>query len=153
MKLKFLLLFLLCSMYSFSQQLSYKSCGRVLNAESKTLSKNEVRSLLAAQPELLNSYNKGKSKKRLGNILLYSGIAVTAGSLVASYGSDSEILPLAFLGVGLVAVAIPVRIGYSRKIRAAVDGYNKQLVLERSVPSYGLAICTNQNGVGFRLSL
>ena len=61
---------------NFSQeQLTFKSGGRVYNSNSEKLTSNEVRTLLQPNPEALQLFNAGRSKKTVGNILLYGGIS------------------------------------------------------------------------------
>ena len=52
---------------SFSQELTYKSGGRIFNSDGKKMSPTEVRELLSAEPGMLQFYNAGRSKKTIGN--------------------------------------------------------------------------------------
>ena len=144
----FLLIFF--TAFSFAQQLTYKGGGEVYNGNTK-LSKSEVRALLGNQRELLNCYNHARTKKRVGNITLYSGLGIGFIGFAAGYAGDSNIAnPASIGGAVLAIVAIPIKSGYSNKVKKAVDGYNARKTVSAFAIS-DLSICSSQNGVGLKI--
>ena len=140
----FILLFFFCILQSHSQKLVYKSNGTVLNSENQQISPEQVRELLKNNQKLLADYNAGRSKKTVGNILLISGFGfliadlihgVTASGISATptgggyYALQSEKTyptALTFIGIAALVVAIPVKLGFSKKIKNVVTEYNNQ---------------------------
>jgi hypothetical protein len=121
--------------YSNAQELIYKSNGNILNAENIKISPDKVRELLANNEKLLQEYNLGRSKKTVGNVLLIGGMGLLAGDLMLGLFSpidandlDKKIYPstLTYIGLTSVLVAIPVKIGFSKKIKNVVIQYNGQ---------------------------
>jgi len=147
-------LFLFTVSLSFSQTLTYKSGGKVLDSNNKILSPDEVRELLLNKPQLSDNYNTGRDKKTIGNVLLGAGIGFMVGDLVSGATRDI-VYPTAFTYIGLAAIAIsiPVKIGYSKKIKSAVEGYNKQVALQDSKLNIETtSLYANQNGFGLRIT-
>ncbi len=163
-QLFFLFLFI-CSLQLFSQKLIYKSNGNILNSNGQELSPNLVRIVLKENQQLLKNYNTARRKKTIGNILLISGPVLSfvgAFSYVLS-SFDAGLAPenkevdrsipkiIAFTGLAAIAVAIPVKIGFSKKIRNVVTDYNNQSATGYYNPK--LDLITNSNGIGLRLTL
>jgi hypothetical protein len=147
------LMLFLSTFSGMSQQLTYKSGGKVLDANGVKLSPSEVKELLALQPFLLTSYDDARGQKTLGNIFLYAGIASTIADLVK--GSQySTVYPSAFtyIGLGAIVLSFPIKSGYTKSIKKVVGDYNTSLK-EKNV---GFKIekinaIANNNGVGFKL--
>ncbi len=164
----FFLFLFFCSLQSYSQKLVYKSNGTILNSENQQISPDQVRELLKDNQKLLADYNAGRSKKTVGNILLIGGSALIVTDLIVGATTDGNTTvsgntiqternyPSALTYVGLVAlaVAIPVKIGFSKKINNVVTEYNNQ-----SATGYNqfnnpkLDLITNSNGIGLRFTL
>jgi hypothetical protein len=152
MKLKsILIIFLLANAsLTYCQNLSLKSGGTITDSNNQKLNPTEVRALLNNKPELLNEYNAGRTKKTVGNILMGVGIGFIIGDL-ASGATQDITYPTAFtyIGMATLAIAIPVKIGYSKKIKSAVEGYNKQVVVQDSdFKIESSSVFANQNGLG-----
>lgn len=172
------LFFLFCSVQSFSQTLIYKSNGNILNSEKQKISPTQVRELLKDNEKLLADYNVGRSKKTVGNVLLYSGVGFITSDIIRRiytfdkyelrytdgfpFGDFDLILvkkvrfptALGYVGLTLITVGLPIKIGFSKKIRNVVTNYNnhKATVYNQSnTPK--LDLITNSNGIGLRLSL
>jgi hypothetical protein len=153
MKTKILiLLFLLISVCSFSQQLSYKK-GKILDSNGQKLSNAEVKNLLSSQPELLASYNAGRTKSKAGGFLLGFGLGLTAADLVGGLTQDVK-YPTALTYVGLAAtlISIPVLSGRTKKIESAIDGYNNSSAGKVGFSIDKMSLITNRNGIGMQLS-
>jgi len=150
MKLKFTSLILMFSILSFAQ-LTVQSRGQVFNAQNRQLTVAEVRNLLSTNVPMLDLYDSGRAKKTAGNILLIGGATAIVADLLTGLTQDKKYpTALTIVGVAALIVAIPVKIGYSRKIRKAVDGYNLKPVLQNFTFD-DIRICASSSGVGLRL--
>ena len=159
------LLLFFCILQSHAQKLVYKSNGTILNSENQQISPDQVRELLKDNQKLLAEYNAGRSKKTLGNILLIGGSAMVIGDLIVGATSDGNTTVtgnsiqternypsvLTYVGLAAVVVAIPVKIGFSKKIRNVVTEYNNQSATGYNNPK--LDLITNSNGIGLRFTL
>lgn len=161
--------FLMVSLVSFSQQLTYKSGGAVYSAENKKLSTAEVRNLLSNNKEALLLYNLGRNKKTWGNVLFYGGLGLITTNVVvgmttdntsvssynSSYGSPSisserTDMTAAIVGGALLVASIPIKIGYSKKIKTAITKYNDGLA-ENHIPSTKITLIASANQLGFKV--
>lgn len=161
--------FLMVSLVSFSQQLTYKSGGAVYSAENKKLSTAEVRNLLSNNKEALLLYNLGRNKKTWGNVLFYGGLGLITTNVVvgmttdntsvssynSSYGSPSisserTDMTAAIVGGALLVASIPIKIGYSKKIKTAITKYNDGLA-ENYIPSTKIMLIASANQLGFKV--
>ena len=159
----FLFIFLLfANFYSFSQKISYTSNGNIQNSEKKNISPNEVRVLLKDNQQLLDNYNAGRDKKTIGNVLLIGGPLLIVTDLILGLTADvgspngnQKTYPsvLTYIGFAAIAIAIPVKIGFSKKIRNVVSEFNS-LDKVGFVPNDNkLYLISNSNGIGLRLAL
>lgn len=167
------LLLVFLPIISFSQdQITYKSGGRVFNYNNQKLSSNEVRSLMENSSDALKLFNAGKSKQTIGNILLWGGTSTLIGKFIynatqnktstqlVGYGAFGQPIvvntsktysnTLLFVSAGIILIAIPIKIGFSKKIKKAVDLINEDL----KNPKTGFNLestnfISNSNGVGF----
>lgn len=159
-KITFLLLYLLPLIASSQDLLNYKSGGRVFNINNEKLKSEDVRSIMTANPEALKLYNAGKSKQTWGNVLLYGGISVVAINhltLLNNTKSTEDVkagrnIPY-IVGAGMVLIAIPIKIGFSKKIKKSVTIMNEQA----SNPTASFKIesssfIANANGIGVSLN-
>lgn len=169
----FFLLVFFWSLQSHSQKLVYKSNGTILDSESQKISPNQVRELLKDNQQLLTDFNDGRSKKTLGNILLIGGLGfltadlvqgVTASGISATpIGGGQYALKdeknnypslLTYIGIASIVAAIPIKIGFSKKIKNVVTEYNNQnATTGNQFNNQKLDLITNSNGVGLRLTL
>jgi hypothetical protein len=150
---------------SHSQKLVYKSNGTILNSENQQISPDQVRELLKDNEKLLADYNAGRSKKTIGNVLLIGGLGLMAIDVVVGANTDGNTTvtgnsiqternypsALTFVGLAAVVVAIPVKIGFSKKIKNVVTEYNNQNATGFNTPK--LDLITNSNGIGLRFTL
>ncbi len=169
----FFLLLFFCSIQLHSQKLVYKSNGNILDSESQKIRPNKVREILKGNQQLLADYIDGRSKKTAGNILLIGGLGfltadlvkgVTASGISATpIGGGQYALQdeknsypslLTYIGVASIIIAIPVKIGFSKKIKNVVTEYNNQNAIgNKQFESTKVDLITNSNGVGLRLTL
>jgi hypothetical protein len=159
------LLLFFCILPSHAQKLVYKSNGNILNSENQPISPDQVRELLKDNQKLLADYNGGRSKKTVGNVLLIGGFGLIATDLVIGANTNGNTTvtgnsiqternypsALTFVGLAALAVAIPVKMGFSKKIRNVVTEYNNQNATGFNTPK--LDLITNSNGIGLRFTL
>lgn len=157
------------SFQSYSQKLIYESNGNITDTENNKISPYQIRQLLQSNEKLLNDYNIGRTKKTIGNILLISGpvLLVTGTFAYIISGFDSGLhgeyvdesdrsIPkiIAFAGLAELLIAIPVKIGFSKKIKNVVTEYNNQnATTDNQFNNQKLDLITNSNGIGLRLTL
>jgi hypothetical protein len=116
---------LLFCITAFSQeQYVYKGNGRVFDSKGIKVSPIQMRNLLSENIKALELYNEGMTS---GKGLSYTPIII---------------------GGAMIIIAIPVKIGFSKKIKKAVDLMNNP-----EPKSIGFiessSILINQNGIGF----
>lgn len=147
-----LLVLLLGSFQMFSQKLIYQSNGNITDSENNKISPQKVRELLSKNQKMLSDYNSGRTKKTVGNVLLIGGFGMITADLLVGLNADVEYpSALTIVGIASVIAAIPVKIGFSKKIKNVVDEYNNQANVGMS--STEIQIITNKYGVGFRVAL
>ncbi len=150
---------------AFSQQLHYDSGGTVYNSENKKIIPSEMRILLEKNNEALKFYDAGRYKKTWGNVLFYGGLALITTNLIVALNTDNTTYSgssdnptiqsdrvsgtFAIIGGILVAVSILVKIGYPKKIKLAIENYNKGLVNSYDSKQKLTIIASNQQ-LGFR---
>lgn len=165
MKKTIAFLVIMLPLVSFAQQLHYGSGGTVYNSENKKVTPSEMRILLEKNSEALTFYNAGRNKKTWGNVLFYGGLGLIATNLIVASNTDNTTYSgssnnptiqsdkssgtLAIIGGVLVAVSIPVKIGYPKKIKLAVEDYNKGLV-NNYEPKQKLTIVASNQQLGLR---
>ena len=152
MKQLFVLLFFFCILQSHAQKLVYKSNGTILNSENQQISPDQVRELLKDNEKLLADYNAGRSKKMVGNVLLIGGLGLVVTDVLIGANADVQFpSALTFVGLAAVVIAIPVKIGFSKRIKNVVSEYNNQFATGYNNPK--LDLITNSNGIGLRFTL
>jgi hypothetical protein len=165
----FFLFLFFCSLSSYSQKLIYKSNGTVNDSENNKISPDGVRALLANNEKLLADYNAGRKKKTIGNVLLISGpILLVSGTFAYVIsgihsgmnpefdGESNRNIPkiIAFVGLAELLIAIPVKIGFSKKIKNVVTAYNNQnATTDNQFNNQKLDLITNSDGIGLRMTL
>ncbi|HEX8268981.1 MAG TPA: hypothetical protein VF581_03740 [Flavobacterium sp.] len=154
MKHLFLFAMLLLATASFSQQLTYKSGGRIYNSNMDEMNAKEMRALLASKPGLLNYYNSGQSKKNIGGFALGFGGGLMIGDLVVALTTTSEYPSIGtYIGAGTALASIPIMSGYSKKLKKVVDDYNKEVAgIEPRNGIDEFAIVASKNGTGIRIT-
>lgn len=111
----------------------------------------QVKKILASNLHSLNQYKQAKTKETLGATLLGLGVTLSVVDLAVGLFSDVKYpTALTYVGVGMVAVSIPVLSGRSKKIEEAVKSYNDGLKNTSSL-EVDLNAVANQNGVGIQI--
>jgi hypothetical protein len=151
-KLIFLVTFCVTNIL-FSQLLVYKSNGNITDIAGNNLKVSDVKSLLSVDSELLKSYELGRDKKTLGNVMYIGGATLIIADLAKGATSVSGYPSiLTYIGIGTIVLAIPVKMGFSKKISQVVNDYNQKLENQSLIKIEEVTLINNQNGIGFRIS-
>ncbi len=144
-------------MNTFSQStFKFKSGGRVTYNDVK-MSSDSIRNLMSTSPKALELYNIGRTKKTFGNVLLFGGIGGVLIALnnqrraYATADGGASYTPLIVGGVMLIT-AIPVKIGFSNKIRQAIILANQNLINPKTSYIESTDLVINSNGIGFQIT-
>ncbi|MBC7523834.1 MAG: hypothetical protein H7239_05290 [Flavobacterium sp.] len=166
-KLLFICL-IIVPIFSFAQQeFHYHSGGTIYNEDNVKFKPREIRSLFENNTEILKLYNAGRFKKTVGNLLFYGGIAtviIKHYSMIQKYSNNgnSNFNPntiesnniMYYVGAGMILVSIPIKIGYTKKIKQAVE---LMTATEEKKKSTGFNIesssfLVNSNGMGISIT-
>jgi hypothetical protein len=101
------------------------------------------------------AFKKAKNKESIGGFLLGLGIGTTAADLVMGLTSDVKYpTGITYVGVGLMALSIPVLSGRKKLIEESVDSYNQGLKNEKKTlgDNFELNIVNNSNGLGIQIN-
>ncbi len=154
MKILLLLFFIFGSFAAHSQQLRYESDSKIFDSKRQRLSVRQIQNLLADEPQLLKNYNSARQKKTISGIMLGSGIGLVGADLALALTTDHNYpSAITYAGVALVAVAIPLSIGNSKKIRNVVTDYNNLPKKDSTFKIDEINFVFNQYGAGFQISL
>ncbi len=138
---------------SFGQKLTYSGNGNIIDSNSVKLSPEQVETLLKDNEDLFRSYVAARSKKSVGNIMLYGGLGLIATDLLIGATADKE-YPTFFTIIGGITtlIAIPVKMGFSKKINNVVNDYNtKNGFTYNDNTNSKFEVITNNYGLGMRL--
>jgi|GEM_PF-728267 len=179
MKKYLMIFFFLLTLGAYSQQLTYKSGGNVYNSENKKIPTVEVRNLLAENTEALALYNAGRTKKTWGNVLFYGGLGLVATNLIVAMNTDNITstsgtinynngsgsnpvvgyasaqskpanMTAAIIGGAFILASIPIKIGYTKKVKSAVEKYNGS-VADTYQPASTTTLLAGTNQIGIRI--
>ncbi|MCF6128776.1 hypothetical protein L1S35_03775 [Flavobacterium sp. AS60] len=124
--------------------------GRIYQ-DNEQIPTYQVKKLLASNLHSLSLYKQAKSKETIGATLLGLGVTLSVIDLAVGLFSDVKYpTALTYVGVGMVAVSIPVLSGRSKKIEEAVQSYNDGLKNTSSL-NFDLNAVANQNGIGIQI--
>jgi hypothetical protein len=143
---------------SFSQEIyTFKSGGRVFE-NGKKINSSEIATYFGHKPEILSLYKAGKTKKTVGNIFLYGGIFTFISTHLihvenAAPGRESS-NTMYFVGAGISLIAIPIKIGFQKKIKKSIHLMNEEIKLQKQNTGINFEsnIIANANGVGLKLT-
>ena len=154
MKQIFLIVAIFGFSISFAQKLEYTN-GKIFQ-DGEQLSSFETKNLMKTDLKALHLFKKAKSKESIGGFILGLGIGGTVADLVMGLTSDGKKYPTAitYVGVGLMAVSIPILSGRKKMVQESVDMYNQGLKDEKKTlgDNFELNIVNNSNGVGLRIN-
>jgi hypothetical protein len=175
-KIVILILFIIPCLGFSQDTLTYKGNGRIFNSSQQKLTSEEVRSLFASNPQALNLYNAGKTKQTVGNILMWTGGITVIGKFIsnatASKTAESHFAfydyngnpvyystrktptnTLFAVGTAMVLIALPIKIGFLKKINRAVSLVNEDLKNPKtSFNIESTSFVSNSNGFGISIT-
>ena len=161
MKKLFLSILFILPFFMFSQDVyTFKSGGRVFENSIK-LNPIQVREKFADNTEILSLYNAGRTKKTVGNVLFFGGIStliikhISVGKKVApdsngNFGKADNIMY--FVGAGMIVLAIPIKIGFEKKIKKSIVLMNENPPKDKVGFIDSSSLLLNSNGVGISFS-
>lgn len=154
MKQLFLIITLLGFTLSFAQKLELKE-GKIYQNDVQ-LSSFETKKVMETDLKAQYLFKKAKSKESIGGFILGLGIGSTVADLVMGLTSNEKKYPTAitYVGIGLMAVSIPILSGRKKMIQESVDIYNSGLKEEKKTlgSNFELNIVNNTNGLGFQIN-
>lgn len=156
--------FLFISTLSFSQEIyTFKSGGKVFENREK-INSRQIETYFGHKPEIMKLYKAGKRKKTIGNIFLYGGIATIALKHYKEISDNTIDIngriinqttnTMYFVGAGIALISIPIKIGYSNKIRKAVSLMNEEINSQKQSTGANLEtnIIANTDGLGLKFT-
>jgi hypothetical protein len=138
---------------SFAQKLEYNN-GKIFQ-DGEQISSFETKTVLATDLKALHLFKKAKSKESLGGFILGLGIGGTVADLVMGLTSDVKYpTAITYVGVGLMAVSIPILSGRKKMVQESIDIYNAGLQEQKKTlgDNFELNIVNNSNGVGLQIN-
>ena len=158
------LIAILVSFSGFAQQLIYHTGGNVYDMNNQKIKPDAVRELLKKNEQTLATYNAGRNKKTWGNVLFYGGIGLATINLVSAvtmdtagidgngnYYSKKSTPTLAIIGGAMVVASIPIKVGYTRKIKNAIDRYNQDITATENIKT-DISLLASNNGIGLKIA-
>ena len=158
------IVFLFYSLITFSQDTyTFKTGGRIFENNNRMYT-SDIETYFGHKPEILNLYKAGRTKKILGNGLLYGGISsfiITHLSKVSERKTQSDGTiktennnTMYYVSAGISLIAIPIKIGYSKKIRKAVTLMNEEIKAQKQNTgiNFETNIIANSNGIGLKIT-
>ena len=156
------ILFLALSFCSFSQEIyTSNRNGNVYDSKKTKIAPEVFKQLLQSNQPALDLYNAGRTKKTVGNVLLYGGLATGIGNFIyevnkgieynpSNNNSNAESTPnvLFFVAGAMVIIAIPIKIGFSKKVKKSVEMYNADAQKTKVSFIETTSILANRNGIG-----
>jgi hypothetical protein len=159
MKTLFLAFILLIGFSAFSQGLTLGDTspkplklenGRIYQ-DGEQIPSYQVKKILASNLHSLKVYKQAKSKETLGATLLGIGATLSVVDLAIGLFSDAKYpTAMTYVGVGMMAISVPILCGRAKKIEDAVNSYNEGLK-NTSSANFDLNAVANQNGIGIQL--
>lgn len=141
------------TLLSYCQQMTIDKGKFYMNGNQ--IDSREARNLFSTNVKAATLFKQAKSKEALGGFLLGFGIGLTVGDLAIGLFSDKEYpSAMTYVGLGSIAVSIPILSGRKKRYEEAVHIYNsehKELKLGATNNNIKLNAIANQNGFGFQL--
>ena len=163
MKNIFLVLTLLVTSVTFCQETyTMKSGGRIFNSNGERL--NSITVAERFNPEALELYKAGRTKKTVGNILFWGGLSTIVIKFLSAANKPIEVTQngnvtagqtsntLFFVGGAMVLTSIPIKIGFQNKIKKSVAVMNEYNSKTDKVSIESTNLMVNANGIGISLT-
>jgi|688.fasta_scaffold741900_2 hypothetical protein len=161
-----IIVLLLFTSVSFSQETyTFKNGGRVFE-NNERLNSIEVNKKFSSNSEILKLYNNGRNRKTAGNLLLWGGIGTGIIKFLSDTNQNVEqdnrgyikvkqtSNVLYFVTGSMVLIAIPIKIGFQKKIKKSIILMNDEMKLQKQNTGINFEsnIIANANGVGLKLT-
>jgi hypothetical protein len=165
MKKAVLFCLLLLPFLAFAQETyTYKRGGRIFENNVK-LTSTQIESYFGSNEKIMSLYNSGRAKKTTGNVLLYVGLSTLILKHINTINEsrlelDSNGSPtfkrtsptLYFVGGGLAILSIPIKMGYTKRIKKAVNLMNEEIKNQRTSSNIqATSFLVNSNGIGISI--
>lgn len=163
MKNSFLLALIFMTFSTFSQETyTMKSGGRVFNSKNERVHSGKVAENF--NQEALKLYQAGRAKKTFGNILLWGGVGTIVLKHIAVmnepmildlYGNTPRPktnITLYAAGSVMILAAIPIKIGFQKKIRKSVAIMNAAAANSDKTEIESTSIIANSDGLGLKFT-
>lgn len=157
-------LLLCCTSFTLFAQTpyTYRSGGRIFDGEQK-LTRSDIENSYGSNTAIMELYNSGKAKQTWGNVLLYGGVAtlmIKHYTMIQNHPSQNGNVSQKstnniayFVSFGMIAVAIPIKLGYPKKIKKAVELMNQEIQTQNSAFHIeSLHLISNEKGIGIALN-
>ena len=142
--------------------------GNILE-NNKKLTAEEFREKLSQNPQALELFNTGRTKKTVGNVILITGFASIVGNFIYNatlsapkvtqspsgnliFAESDYSNNMYFVGAGLIVAAIPIKIGFKNKIKKAVAIINEDNSKPKTTSIENTSIIANGNGIGVSIT-
>ena len=136
---------------SFSQQINIDK-GKFYMRGNQVYNR-ELKQLLSSNVKAVTLYNQAKSKEAWGGFLLGVGIGLTTADLAIGLFSDKKYpTEMTYIGLGSIAVSVPILSGRKKKIEEAIKIYNSEHSDFGLTNNFELNAISNQNGLGIQIS-
>ena len=151
--------------FGFSQNVyTFGNGGKVLENGIK-ISPEKVREILANNQTALDLYEAGRNKKTIGNVLLPGGFALLIGKFYSDSTTNVYLGPNPnakvndeksrypyLIGVAMIVASIPIKIGFSNKIKQAIVLMNQDLKNSKTSYIESTDLVVNSNGIGLSIT-
>lgn len=104
-----------------------KKTGTIYVQNGKILTPKQLLAITKVNPEAYSLMKKAKSNYDAANVFSFAGGFLIGWQVGAAIGGRDANWGVAGLGAGLVVVAIPFSVAYSKHVKNAVSNYNNGL--------------------------
>ena len=118
-----------------------------------------VRTLMANNTGALALYNAGREKKTFGSVFLFGGLGLIATNVIIAATTNNNTIAcsatkradatLGIVGGIMMVVALPIKVGYTKKIKKSLELYNKSITDNYKSAQKFTLLASNQQ-FGFR---
>lgn len=152
MKNSLVTLCLLFFSFSFTQELQFEK-GKVFQNGTK-LSNSETKTFLNSNSKAIELYTKSKEKGAIGGFLIGLGSGLILTDLILGSTQYNYQYPKAttFIGIGAIAVSIPVLSGRRKLVKKSIEEFNSGLKNTTINNNFDFNIVNNSNGFGIQFS-
>ncbi len=145
---------LLISFASNAQHLDIKKSflGYTATLDGEKISMNDFKKQISTDYKSYQIFQKGRSKRGFATVMSFAGgvcLGISAAQIYnvgGTTGKEKASVVLPVVGAGLIGGGIVLASSGNRDIKKSVNSYN-------NTPKVEYKLISNQNGVGFGLSL